>query len=65
LTHKKISSTSGTEPRPSNPTEPKSAEKNTELAGLLHPRRSEDVEEEASSVLQRLEDIHNFLINMT
>jgi len=55
LTHKKISSTSGTEPgqRPSNQTEPKCAEKNTELAGSAASKEAIRREEEASSVLRR------------
>jgi len=51
LTHKKIESTSGTEPRPE--TEPKSAETNTELAGSAASKEAIRREEEASSVLQR------------
>jgi hypothetical protein len=55
LTHKKISSTSGTEPRPEtvqlDSDRPKRAERNTELAGSAKEARRH--EEEASSVLQR------------
>jgi len=55
LTHKKISSTSGTEPRPETvrQTEPKSAERNTELAESAASKEARRREEEASSVLQR------------